>query len=357
VIAEVQIWQSILDGLGWFLAKIYDVIPNYGVTIILFTVVIRLFLLPLGIRQIRAMHAMQRLQPKIKQIQQKHKGNRQKQQEEMMKLYQEHGVNPLGSCLPLLLQAPVFLALFSVLRPPVPGVDVHIPEDTALYEAVAVPPYSGAEFLGMNLMCPPIATVNPDAQRIKDPETEKVAVTLDCGTGFPAAVPYFAALLVMAGTMYYQSRQMQRASPQAANKQQQMIARAMPLVFGVFGVNFPAGLIVYWTTSNLWQIGQQHVLLGRLHAEAEKADARRASELPARGSKKAGRKGEAARGVDKPKAKPASAEPAGERSGAKKGFLQRMLESAEQERERRLKQEETKKTGGGSGNRKKRPKR
>src|SRR5919198_3799585 len=111
-------WQGLLDGLGWFLSHLYDLIPNYGMAIILLTVAIRVLLLPLGLKQIRSMQAMQALQPQIKALQQKYKGNKQKLNEEMMKLYKERGVNPLAGCLPMLLQIPVLIALYSVLRFP-----------------------------------------------------------------------------------------------------------------------------------------------------------------------------------------------------------------------------------------------
>ena len=113
-----QLFQALLDGLGWFLARVYDLIPNYGVAIIILTLAIRILLLPLAVKQIRSMQAMQRLQPKIKELQRKYKGNRQKLNEEMMKLYQEYGYNPLSGCLPLVLQFPILIALFAVLSFP-----------------------------------------------------------------------------------------------------------------------------------------------------------------------------------------------------------------------------------------------
>ena len=122
---------------------------------------IRLILMPIGIKQVKSMRAMQAIQPQMKKVQQKYKEDKQKQQEEMMKLYQEHGVNPLASCLPMLLQLPVFIALYAVLRPPLPGVDNHIPVDSALYEAVGVAPYPGTYFLGMNLFCSPAQSGDP----------------------------------------------------------------------------------------------------------------------------------------------------------------------------------------------------
>ena len=127
-------WQALLDGLGWVVAEIYELIPNYGVTIILLTIVIRLVLLPLGIKQVRSMQHMQIVQPRIKQVQQKFKGNKQRQQEEIMKLYKEYGVNPFSGCWPVLLQFPILIAMYSVLR--WPQHPVHVPSDSALYAAL-----------------------------------------------------------------------------------------------------------------------------------------------------------------------------------------------------------------------------
>jgi len=115
-----EAWGAILRFLGSVLSAIYDVIPSYGVAIILLTILVRVVLIPLTVKQIRSMSAMQKIQPELKRIQQKHKGDRQKMNEELMKLYKEHNVNPLGGCFPLLMQAPVFIALYSVLRAAVP---------------------------------------------------------------------------------------------------------------------------------------------------------------------------------------------------------------------------------------------
>lgn len=122
-----EAFGAILSFLGAVLSKIYDLIPSYGIAIILLTVLVRVVLIPLTVKQIRSMTAMQRLQPELKKLQTKYKGDRQKMNEELMKLYREHGVNPLGGCFPLLMQAPVFIALYSVLRAAVPF-DVALPQ-------------------------------------------------------------------------------------------------------------------------------------------------------------------------------------------------------------------------------------
>ncbi|MEX1045869.1 MAG: YidC/Oxa1 family membrane protein insertase [Actinomycetota bacterium] len=329
----VQIFQTILDGLGAVLAWLYDVVGNYGVAIILFTIAVRILLLPLGIKQIRSMHAMQSIQPKIKAVQAKHKGNRQKQQEEMMKLYQEHGVNPLGSCLPLLLQLPVMIALYSVLRV-VPGQPTHFPEESALNVAVVQQNGSNAtDFLGMDLQCSALQAGHPEAE-IRG-ANDKIVGTLDCGEGVPARIPFYMLMLLMVGTSYYQALQMRKSVPQQTGQsaQQQKLMQYLPVIFSVIFISFPAGLVLYWTTTNAWQIGQQHFLFRAIKAE-------QASGGDGKPPKKSGKA-------------VAKTEPA---ATPKKGFMARMVEQAETERAR--KQSEQKQPGGGSGtSRKKRRKR
>jgi YidC/Oxa1 family membrane protein insertase len=253
-------WQALLNGLGAILAFFYSLVPNYGVAIILLTVAIRVVLLPLGIKQIRSMQAMQAIQPKVKELQKKHKGDRQKQNEETMKLYKEYGVNPFSGCLPLFAQFPVLIALFAVLR--VPGGIVHIPDDSRLHAAIVS---NDTHFLGSNLLCSAgqAGKVITVTTKPGDPAAEPK--TLDCGHGIPVRIPYYFFALAMVGTTYYQQRQMQKASPPGANPQQQALTKVMPLLFGVWGFLFPAGLVIYWTTTNAIQIGQQAYLIRRGH--------------------------------------------------------------------------------------------
>jgi YidC/Oxa1 family membrane protein insertase len=322
-------WQGILNALGWVLAHIYDLVHNYGLSIIILTLGIRLILLPLGLKQIRSMQAMQSLQPQIKSLQQKYKGNKQKLNEEMMKLYRERGVNPLAGCWPMLLQIPVLIALYSVLR--FPQHPSHYPVDSQLNKtinaAVSTPPGSNpAPFLGMNLLC----NAQEAGTTVKIPNTgyQPPTIYLNCGHGVPVRIPYYVLGLLMVATMYYQQRQMQRAAPPGASQQQQALTRVMPLISIFWGFIVPAGVILYWTTSNLVQIGQQHFLLraGRTGAPAAAGDgAKRPSAPP--GKPKGATDGRRPTGPSKPAGRsPAS---------AKRGFFASMLERAESERARR----------------------
>ncbi len=340
---------AILDALGSVLAFFYSVIPSYGVAIILLTVVVRLLLIPLTIKQTRSMHAMQAIQPKVKELQRKYKGNRQKLNEELMKLYKEHQVNPLGGCLPLLLQLPVFFALFTVLRATVgafglpaqeipmsavraesvvchpdtsatvngPSPDTvvceddqgnvesysiedwqskksrvpigqapselflcrpqaaagddsavggflcesrlgpgHLRDDSGLYEATVK---GNSDFLGMELACSPTQAISDvGIQQCAGPDTE---------AGGPVVIGYFGLVVLMVASTWYQQRQMQRASAGPGAPQAQMMARIMPVFLGVISISISAGVLVYWVTTNAWQIGQQHIMLRSRTAE------------------------------------------------------------------------------------------
>ncbi|HEX9123014.1 MAG TPA: membrane protein insertase YidC [Actinomycetota bacterium] len=307
-------WQGLLDAFGWLLARVYDLIPNYGLSIIVLTVVIRVVLLPLGIRQVRSMQHMQIIQPKVKQIQQKYKGNRTKQQEEIMKLYKEYGVNPFSGCWPVLLQFPILIAMYAVVR--FPQHPVHLPADSALYQQIdkqiplnpppgsappaeAGPP-SGTDFLWMNLLCSAKDAGSPNAKLGDVVNGERQEFPVDCGDSVPQRIPYYLFAVLMFVTTYYQQRQMQKASPPgAASQQQQALLKVMPIMFGVFGIFFPMGLVVYWTTSNAWQIGQQYFMLR-----------------------------------NRPTAETLAAKGDGAAAPAKKGFLGSLMDRAQQERTR-----------------------
>jgi YidC/Oxa1 family membrane protein insertase len=267
----VSWFQALLDGIGAIVAWLYDLIPNYGIAIIILTLGIRVLLLPLAVKQIRSMHAMQAVGPKQKEIQRKYKGNRAKIQEETMKLYKEEGVNPLSGCLPILAQFPVLIALFAVLSVPngLPHVQGSAGNPTRLYQDIlAKPTPSGLKLLGANLVC----SASEAGRQVNVPRAKDgayPAFTKDCGEGGPVRIPYYFFLAAMVATTYYQQRQMQRASPPGQNQQQQMILRIMPAFFGFIGFTFPAALVVYWTTTNVVQIIQQHFMLPKAPAAAE----------------------------------------------------------------------------------------
>jgi YidC/Oxa1 family membrane protein insertase len=280
-------WQAVLEALGTVLAFLYDLVPSYGVAIILLTLLVRVVLLPLAVKQVRSMREMQAIQPKLKALQQKYKGNKQKFAEEQMKLYREHGVNPLGGCLPLVLQIPVFIALYSVLiGDPAKAAArfneganraiAHLPPDSELAQAIQD---KEATFLGMDLSCSP-------RQAGRGVTEIPGGGTVDCGEGVAAAIPLYVLVALMVATTWYQQRQMQRnaVGPQAT--QMQLMGRIMPVLLGFISLQIPAGVLVYWVTTNSWQIAQQQVMLPRkAQAEVESRPAPKASGGKPRGAK------------------------------------------------------------------------
>jgi YidC/Oxa1 family membrane protein insertase len=255
------IFGPLFDAIGWLLAFLYDIVPNRGVDIILLTCVIMLILYPLTAKQAKSMMAMQRVQPEIKKLQQKYKGDRQKLNEEMMKFYQENKINPLAGCLPLLVQLPIFISLFNVLREP----QKYVPQDSSLFHSLCDGTAQCAKgkvnpqyFLGLNL--------------------ELSATDVD---GILNAAPYFILVALVAVTGFMSVRQAQKRTP-AANKQMGMVMRILPVVFTVISISFPSGLVLYFVVSNIWRFGQQELIFRR-HGSAhhpsakERRDAERSS--------------------------------------------------------------------------------
>lgn len=188
-----------------------DVGLSWGMSIIALTVVTRALLIPLTYKQLKGMRALQALQPQIKELQEKYKNDKQRMQQEMMRFYKENKVNPLASCIPLLAQIPVFITLFFLLRD-------ELPEDIGP---------GGAPFLFINDL------------------TEKA-------TGSELII----LLVIYVGTQLISGLVMTIT----ADKSQRMLMFALPLIFIPFIISFPAGLILYWITTNVWTIGQQLVI-------------------------------------------------------------------------------------------------
>src|SRR5579859_333362 len=223
------------------LAFFYSLVPNYGVAILLLTVAVMVILTPLTIKQTRSMLVMQKLQPALKRLQEEHKNDRQALNEAVMAMYKEHNASPLGGCLPMLLPFPVFFALFRVLEglarkgPKGVGWDPkYLTHSTQMYKDI-VAQHGTLKSFGVDLA--------RSAQNVK-------------GT-FVHALPYFVLLLIMVGTQYYQQRQLTSRNPQANQGQQAQIMKFFPLFFGVLSIRFPAGVVLYWTLSNMIRIFQQ----------------------------------------------------------------------------------------------------
>lgn len=276
-----ELWNGLLRVLGGTLSLFYDLIPSFGISIILLTIGISLLLFPLTLKQTRSMKAMQEIQPEVKRLQKELKGDRQRLNQELMALYQERGVNPAAGCLPLLLQMPIWFALFRVLREPVKFVDGELDRSYvgttsdlffALQDAVRDGIDKATRFLGMDLL---------------DSPSESIA------DGFVSALPYIMLILVVVATGYYQQVQTTRRSPggqQQQPQQMQTVMKIMPLFFGFISWTLPAGLVLYFAVSQGFRIGQQAVILridgGERAKTAPEADEEGPRPKPQPGSRK-----------------------------------------------------------------------
>jgi YidC/Oxa1 family membrane protein insertase len=210
-------------------------------SIIGLVILIRVILIPLFVKQIKSQRALTALSPKMKEIQKKYKDDRQKQSEEMMKLYKEHKTNPLASCFPILAQAPIFFALFTVLN----GIAHNRPH--GLMRGDALLHASEAKFFGANLSSTFLGN--------GDTTTKVVTVGL---------------ILLMSITTFTTQRQLlvkgmpkQDDSSNMMLQQQKVMMYIFPVIFAVSGVNFPVGVLIYWGTTNLWTLGQQFYVIKR----------------------------------------------------------------------------------------------
>jgi YidC/Oxa1 family membrane protein insertase len=246
-------FDPIYNFFGAILAFFYSIIPNLGVSIILLTIVVMVALFPLTAKQAKSMLAMQRAQPEIKKLQAKYKGDRQKLNEEMMKYYQENKINPLAGCLPLLVQLPIFFALFRVMRTPYQ----HVPKSSSLYAALCTP--SGAAKAVGQAACGKGNLPNPQYFLGMNLSESATSVT----GGFIDALPYFILVGLVILTGFLQARQNRRNSPNMTS-QMALVTNILPIGFGIFSLQFPAGLVLYFLISNLWRLGQQEVILRKI---------------------------------------------------------------------------------------------
>src|SRR5829696_7437678 len=236
-----NVLQPLVDACQWILEFWHDLIGDFdgawGVAIILMTFTVRLIILPLTFKGVKSMQRLQTLQPAIKQIQERYKDDKQRMNQEVMAFYQREKVNPLGSCFPLLLQIPFFISLFYLLRSPQFKADIA----------------DNPGFLAIDNL----------AEKVTDPILLGVLIVLYVGTQLAASA----------------------VTALSADPTQRRIMFALPFVFVIFIVNFEAGLILYWITTNVWTIGQQ-LLVRKLYPKPAPLDPRDAvteAKPPARG--------------------------------------------------------------------------
>ena len=249
IVHSVQsFFHPVFTLFGWLLAQFYQIIPNYAVAISLLTILIMGVLTPLTVKSTRSMVAMQKLQPELKKLQQKYKGpeNRALLNEEMMRLYREHGTNPLSSCFPVLAQAPFLFILYSVIHglsaldPLKQAAPKYIPHTSNMYRDLVLSK-GQINVFGMDMSLKPF----------------------DHHSSFYAAIPFFAMLFIAVGLQYFQMAQINNRNKKAGNAmpaQQQMIQRFMPILFVYFYVIIPAAVVLYMVVSTLIRIITQDIM-------------------------------------------------------------------------------------------------
>jgi YidC/Oxa1 family membrane protein insertase len=241
------------DGLFEIIAKtlavFYDLVPNYAFAIAMLTLVVMVITTPFTLKGTRSMIQMQRLQPEMRRLQVQHKDDRQKLNEELMAFYKENNLNPLGGCLPLLLQTPIFIILYNVVQ----GLTRR--EDGGTFN----PKYldEGARLF-----------------RDLDPAREMMAFGVDLAEsaskslsqGFIHGLPHVVLVAIVAVSSYYQQKQIQGRNPNIEMPaQQKMLMRLMPAMFVVVAFVAQSALVIYFVTSNLYRIGMQAYITRTLY--------------------------------------------------------------------------------------------
>ncbi|WP_051942663.1 membrane protein insertase YidC [Streptacidiphilus rugosus] len=242
------ILKPLYYGVSWVVVQFHTVFgaifgkdsgAAWGLSIVMLTVLVRAAMIPLFVKQIKSMRTMQALQPKMKLIQERYKNDRQKQSEEMMKLYKEAGTNPAASCLPLLVQSPFFMSLYGVLKNVSQDKAVGVITGTLLTSANAAVIFGApisATFVGSS-------------------ETSVKVVTA-------------IFILTMCFTQFLTTRQLMTKNVDLTVKtpymqQQKMMMYVLPVIYIFFGINMPVGVLIYMVTSNAWTLGQQLVIIRR----------------------------------------------------------------------------------------------
>ncbi|GAA3816789.1 membrane protein insertase YidC [Cellulomonas soli] len=287
------LWPIMLV-VAWIMVQFHKLFTAMGLgsgsgaawtlSIIGLVIVMRILLIPLFFKQIKASRGMQMLAPEMQAIQKKYKGksdpaSREAMSRETMELYKKHGTNPFASCLPILLQSPIFFALFRVLNSLPMVADGTFPRgDIGVFTQDLAKQFESATLWGA-----PLSGTFMKASEFSDPST-----------AMHIRIVTIVLILAMTATTFTTQRQltMKNMPPSALEgpmaQQQKMLLYVLPLVFAFSGVNFPIGVLVYWTTTNIWSMGQQFYTIRRMPAPGSQAEAA----LKARQAHRAAAKGQ-----------------------------------------------------------------
>ncbi|MFF3455592.1 membrane protein insertase YidC [Streptomyces sp. NPDC002730] len=260
-----SLFSFITTPVSWVIVQfhtLYGAIfgPNtgwaWGLSIVSLVILIRICLIPLFVKQIKSTRNMQALQPKMKAIQERYKNDKQRQSEEMMKLYKETGTNPLSSCLPILAQSPFFFALYHVLSSIASGKTIGVINESLLDSA------RQAHIFGA-----------PLASKFTDSTKEVAALGASLTD---VRIVTAIMIIMMSASQFYTQRQLMQKNVDLTVKtpymqQQKMLMYIFPVIFAVMGINFPVGVLVYWLTTNVWTMGQQMFVINQNPTPGSKA--------------------------------------------------------------------------------------
>ena len=262
--------KPIMVVVAWIMVKFHALFSAIGLdpeggaawslSIVGLVIVIRILLIPLFFRQIKASRGMQLLAPEMQAIQKKYKGktdpaSREATSRETMALYREHGTNPFASCLPILLQSPIFFALFRVL--------------------IELPGIANGSYPPVGPMTPALAAQAEAATIFGAPLS---GTFMQAGDNWHIRIVTIVLIIAMSATTFLTQRQltMKNMPPAALQgpmaQQQKVLLYVLPLIFAFSGVNFPIGVLIYWTTTNLWSMGQQFYTIRRMPAPGSQAE-------------------------------------------------------------------------------------
>lgn len=274
-------FEFLFDVVAGVLAWFYSLWPSFGMSIVFLTLAALLVITPLTLKGTKSMLQMQQYQPEVKRIQSQHRGDPQARNEAMMAFYKEKGVNPMGSCVPLLAQAPIFIVLYQVVR----GLTRRTTEIgtqlgfTAWRDSVEAAPGATTVLRGEQTFDPDFLSVDTQLYQRLNQETEMVSWGIDLsrsaseamGESIVQALPYLLMMLMVLVTGLIQHRQIQRRQIGTAGQppQMQLIMKLLPWFLPIISYSFQAALVVYFIVSNLYRIGQQAYITRTLYSKED----------------------------------------------------------------------------------------
>ena len=263
--------------IAWILSQAYALFHSYGLSIVLLTLIVMAITTPLTIKGTKSMIQMQRLQPELKKIQERYRDDREKMNQELLAFYKANNINPVGGCLPMFIQLPVFAVLYRVLS----GLTQRV---STLGVQAGTTAAEVRDATGLTRVDPPKQNFKPgyigsDTElyqsliKVKEMKSWGIDLADSASSALSKSIghslPYLLLILIVAVTGVVQQRQIQgRSSGAQVNSQQQAIMKIMPFFLPVISFGLPAGLVIYFVVSNLWRVGQQAFITRTLYANA-----------------------------------------------------------------------------------------